>query len=126
MKLPVLRRIDRQELSSKEALPSWVDPLLNVLNQFIEPVARALQKNLTFEDNFYSFQNVYELTHGVSLAVNPGLKTRVRGVLLLDSSGVMTSGFAWAYNANGSVAVTVNYTDGIGTSAACRILFIGG
>ncbi len=50
-KLPIIKRISKEDL--KEA-PSWLDKVLYPLNLFMESVYTALNKGLTFQDNFAS------------------------------------------------------------------------
>jgi hypothetical protein len=51
-RLPPQKKILREDL--KDA-PSWVNPLIDTLNNFMESVYQSLNKNITFEDNVSCF-----------------------------------------------------------------------
>jgi hypothetical protein len=47
--LPTIKRVQRSDLGGD--IPEWVDSLLSPLNQFIEEVYSAFNKNLTIPEN---------------------------------------------------------------------------
>lgn len=55
--LPPAQRISREDL---KGAPSWIDPMIRILNDFMQTVYAALNRNLTFGENvigeFKSFQ----------------------------------------------------------------------
>lgn len=88
MKLPSQKRILREDL---KGAPSWVGPLIDTLNSFMETVYRALNKNVTFSDNIAA--NVKEFTYKTTstypaaqdnVEFVSGLKTKASGVLLFQ------------------------------------------
>jgi len=124
MKLGVLKTIQREELSKFEALPKWVDPFLQVLNQFIGAVGLALKGNLTFADNFLCKEKKLSFTHDVEQEVNPETKLKVTGVLPIYAGGLMVTGFQWVYKTNGNIGVKFQFTGG--TEATCTVIILLG
>ena len=47
--LPTIKRVQRSDLGGD--IPQWVDSLLSPLNQFIEEVYSAFNRNLTIPEN---------------------------------------------------------------------------
>jgi hypothetical protein len=47
--LPTIKRVQRSDLGGD--IPEWVDSLLSPLNQFIEEIYSAFNKNLTIPEN---------------------------------------------------------------------------
>lgn len=122
MRLSLIKTLNRQDLQSKGDLPAWIDPFLQTLNSFIQPVAQALQGRLTFSDNHLGVEVAYLLTHSTELSINPhqgGLK--VKGVTLVDASGQIVTGFGWNRKSNGNIGVTALFQSGAGTSATCLL-----
>lgn len=89
-KLPSQKRILKEDI--KDA-PSWIDKIITPLNVFMEVVWNALNKNLTFEDNFVSLTKEVEFTtlstysSGLISGFEPikfkhNLKNKPTGVLL--------------------------------------------
>lgn len=88
MRLPAQKKILREDL--KDA-PAWINNLIDPLNNFMEGVYQALNKNVTFSENIASF--IKELTYstpstypvmGDMQFVNT-LKTKAVGVQLLQA-----------------------------------------
>lgn len=125
MKLGIIKTINLEEISkaSKEPLPEWVKPMLESINQFIEQAGKALQGNLTFQDNFLSRQKKLTFSDSVEKVLNPeaGPNLRVMGVIPL-SSELFVDGFAWSHKSDGSIGVTFNFTGG--TDAVCEVLIL--
>lgn len=48
MKLNTINRIRREDLPKA---PEWIDPIINILNNFIEQVYSAFNKDITFSEN---------------------------------------------------------------------------
>lgn len=63
MKLPSIKKILREDLKGAE---DWVNGLIDPLNNFMETVYQALNKNITFTENISS--NVKELVVRTSSA----------------------------------------------------------
>lgn len=55
MRLPWQKKIMREDL--KEA-PKWIDPLIDVVNNFMESCYQALNRNITFSENIACFIKV--------------------------------------------------------------------
>lgn len=126
MKLPVLKRLDKQDLAGKGDIPSWVDGLLQALNTFLDPVGKCLQRRITFSDQFFGVQMSVSLTHGVKTTINPVIQAqyavnqmRVVAIQLVDPDGQIVTGFGWTRNANGTIGVTANFAAGGTTTATC-------
>lgn len=123
MKIPAIKNLDRQSLAGASELPSWIDPFLSVLNQFLNPVVTALMNRLSFADNFDGNELTYTFIHNVQVALNPmrqGSQPRkIKGVSLIDASGQVVTGFGWVRNANNTIGVTVQFSAGGSTSSQC-------
>lgn len=86
-KLPTQKYISREDL--KEA-PAWIERLLYPINSFMQSVAQALQKNLTFEENIacavkeYRFQTPATYpTDMPFIRFSTDMKRKPRGLILL-------------------------------------------
>jgi len=58
MKLPTTRKVLREDV---KGAPSWIIPLIDALNSFMDSVYGAMNKNITFGDNIGC--QVKELTY---------------------------------------------------------------
>lgn len=125
MKIPAIKSLDRQSLSGASNLPAWLDQFMGVLNTFLTPMVTALMGRLSFADNFDGYEIVYTFTHNAQVSLNPtraGAQARItRGVVLVDASGQIVTGFGWVRNPNGTIGVTVQFSAGGTTSAQCRL-----
>jgi hypothetical protein len=91
MKLPIYKRIRREDVPD---LPDSIGRLLYPLNSFMDTVWNTLNKNITFADNFQSFQKSLEFTTNANytsgvweplvFAIPDTFKVRVSGVLVLQ------------------------------------------
>jgi hypothetical protein len=130
MKLGVLRRILKDDLAKSGEIPSWMDSLLQPLNEFIEKVGLALQGRLTFADNFLCKVITQSFSSGASYSLSTALAAgassfKVVGVLLLDGGGGTVDKFKWARNSDGkSVQVTITFSDV--PSATCSVVILLG
>ena len=68
-KLPTVRRISREDLRDPKA-PRWVDQLLRLLNNFMESVYSALDRNITFGDNVRTQEKQITITAGATATDN--------------------------------------------------------
>lgn len=66
--LPPVRRIFREDLGGEA--PSWITRLLSPLNGFLEAVYSALNKNLTFSQNFRAQIKEFSVLAGALAADN--------------------------------------------------------
>lgn len=124
MKLGIIKTIQREELSKFGELPKWVDPFLQVLNQFLGNVGLALKGNLTFADNFLCKEKKLTFTHDVEQEINPDTKSRVVGCFPIYAGEKMVVGFKWTYKSNGNIGVTFQF-DGA-TEAVCTVIILLG
>ena len=99
MKLPTYRRISREDMG--QDAPDWIGRLIYPINQFFETAYNTLNKNVTFKDNFLSFQKTIQFTtdaayssgtwNVISLAMPDTFRVRASGVLILQGGPVDTS-----------------------------------
>lgn len=83
-KLPTLKRLNRDDI---KGAPGWANVLLTTINSFMDYVFKALDKDLTFEDNFSGTIVTLEYTGGDTLTVGSPLNRPVVGILLLSIQG---------------------------------------
>lgn len=81
--LPPYRRIGLEDV---KGAPSWIEGLINVLNNFMETVYGALNRNLSFSENFRAEFKSFTLTAGVTADLNKfrfttALKQKPTGVI---------------------------------------------
>lgn len=98
MKLPIYRRISREDLTEA---PDWIGKMLYPINQVFETVYNTLNKNLTFADNFLSFQKSVQFTTKstynagawdvIQFAIPNNFNVKVLGVLILNLKPVDTT-----------------------------------
>lgn len=90
MKLPQIQRILREDL--REA-PSWIDKLLNPLNQFLDTMYGGLNKNITLTENIDCQERVFTFTTKIDYVANNTFdeiqfrrttKNKAKGVILAD------------------------------------------
>ena len=62
-----ISRLSREEF---KGAPAWIDRLLGWLNQFLEQIAFALNKNLTLEQNLAAQVKAFSVTAGAGAANN--------------------------------------------------------
>lgn len=89
MRLPSQKRVLREDV---KGAPSWINPLIDTLNSFMETIYQAMNRNMTFSENIactikeltYSTPSTYpsgvELTEFMS-----NLKTKATGVMLMQA-----------------------------------------
>ena len=86
-KLPSITRVRREDIPDA---PDWIEKLLTPLNQFMESVYGALNKNLALEANVTA--QIKELTFSTDtsgaiqgdLSFQRTLKTKAKGLLVLQ------------------------------------------
>lgn len=91
MKLPSYKRISREDLKDS---PDWVGNLLYPINQFFETVYNTLNGQVTYSDNFLSFQKILQFTTDsaysggtwdvIQFAIPDSFRNKVSGVLILS------------------------------------------
>lgn len=116
MKIRALSRISSESIKTRKDAPSWIDLLLDPINQFLENVTKALQNNLTFADNFACTQSTVRIQHNVELIVTPQTSKRVLTCIVLEAEGQRIDTFGWRRNDSGSIGVTIGYVGGASSS----------
>lgn len=126
MKLGTIKRISKEDMARQGDVPKWMDPMLDVLNDFIEKVGRALNGNLSFEDNFLSKIIDQEFTSAAELIVSPSLDgrtgLRAYGVTVLSTSGEQLLSLTWRLLETGNVGITIGF--GSVVTAKCKVLIL--
>ncbi len=88
MKLPIIKKISREDL--KDA-PSWINQVIDPVNNFMESVYQSLNRNITFSENIASFikEIAYKTPVGYPVMDNVEfmntLKTKAIGVQILQA-----------------------------------------
>lgn len=89
MKLPTIKRISKEDLKGS---PEWVSALITPLNAFMENVYSTLNKNITLDENIFSF--VKEITYRTPSTYPTGveavsfinnLKDRATGLMVMQA-----------------------------------------
>ena len=88
-KLPSIKKILKEDIKDS---PAWMDPVLYVINRFMEEVYGALNKDITFQDNIaasiktitFTTKSTYPVFEVQKIA-NPN-KTSPIGVVLLKAA----------------------------------------
>jgi len=125
MKLPVIKRINKGEVNS----PLWFDPILSILNTFMERVVLCLTKRFTFRDNLMCDIKSIDFVHGVEQQVSMFYST-YSGCFLLtypsdSSSDTVVTGFKARITEANVLAVTVTFAGAGTTTGTCNILILG-
>jgi hypothetical protein len=126
MKLPVVRRILREDLAKAGEVPSYLDALLTPLNQFIDQVANALRNNLSFDDNFAGKTFSAGFQHNTELQISPLTTRKVSGVLWLDCNGEGVDKFKWVRKDNGNIGITFTFSSAPSGTINCTIVMLFG
>lgn len=134
MKLPVIKRLDKQDITSGGDYPSWMDGFLGALNAFIDPVVNALSGRLTFADNFLCTVSTQTYTHATELVISVPANRKVIGALPIlaikstDTSATknVISGWGLDVKGNGTLGLTVNFAGGAGKAADVTFVILLG
>lgn len=137
-RLPLIRRISREDI---QEAPNWIERLLFPLNQFMETVYQALNKDLTFSENIRS--QTAEVTFETSAAydgtvanfttvqLQRSLPARAQGILLLQiaenaSSPSPIDGPVYVDWLDNNGVISINHVSGLNasTSYVMRLLII--
>lgn len=129
MNLGVVKRILKEDLAKNGDVPSWMDYLLQPLNEFIEKVGLALQNRLTFSENFLCKVVSQSFISGTVYQINPKLVSsqatlHVVGVVLMDPGGGTVDKWFWSRNSNGNLNVSITYSD-VTSATATIYIFLG-
>ncbi|MDD1679778.1 MAG: hypothetical protein LUO93_11425 [Methanomicrobiales archaeon] len=81
--LPPYRRIGLEDI---KGAPPWIESLIYILNNFMEVVYGALNRNLSFSENFRAELKTFTITAGATADLNKfrfttALKNKPSGVL---------------------------------------------
>jgi hypothetical protein len=135
--LPTIKRVQRSDLGGD--IPIWVDSLLSPLNQFIEEVYSAFNKNLTIPENvkgqiknltfrtsssYTSSKEFTEITYLNTL----GRKTQILLLGYIEEIGTPKKKhdaitISWYDNNDGTV--TIHYISGLSNSKNYNITILG-
>jgi hypothetical protein len=135
--LPTIKRVQRSDLGGD--IPVWVDSLLSPLNQFIEEVYSAFNKNLTIPENvkgqiktitfrtpstYTSAKDFTEITYLNTL----GRKTQILLLGYIEEIGTPKKQhdaitLSWYDNNDGTV--TIHYISGLSNSKSYNITILG-
>ena len=131
MKLPSQKKILKEDLKDS---PSWVNPLLEVVNSFMENVYQTLNRNISFQDNINSqiklitikTTSSYPTMEPVEFAST--LKTKPIGCLVLQAYEKTTmapvnAAIAWN-EINGVITITSVSGLSASSSYVVRLLVI--
>lgn len=131
MKLPIVKRLDRADLSGKGDLPGWIDPLLGMINSFLDPLVTAIQGRLTLADNLYGAKLSVNLTHNTDLKIgyvasNPRFTTKPIGCVVISTNGNKYTSFSWVLNSDKSVTLNIEFKDTTQKNVPCVFFLFGG
>jgi len=135
--LPTIKRVQRSDLGGD--IPEWVDSLLSPLNQFIEEVYSAFNKNLTIPENvkgqiknltfrtssnYTSSKEFTEITYLNTL----GRKTQILLLGYVEEIGTPKKKHdaitvSWYDNNDGTVSI--HYISGLSNSKNYNITILG-
>jgi hypothetical protein len=129
VKIDVIKKVDRADLAARGEIPPWVDPLIDAINQFIDPVGRALAQRLDFENNFLCRKIEAEFTTDVESIFNPTVKApivnpKAIGMIPIHTGGVTLTGQKFTQKDDGTIGITLTFT-GATTADFRIILFLG-
>ncbi len=136
--LPTIKRVQRSDLGGD--IPVWVDSLLSPLNQFIEEVYSAFNKNLTIPENVKG--QIKNLTFRTSSSYTSaskdfteitylntlGRKTQILLLGYIEEIGTPKKKhdaitISWYDNNDGTV--TIHYISGLSNSKNYNITILG-
>lgn len=127
MKISVLKRISKEDLArSGDALPTWIDALLDPLNTFIENVGLSVQARLTLSENFARQVVTQTFNSGQTYEINPLASSTIRGRVVSIIPGYLGGkdllGLQWDFKNNGNITIKLTFTGG--GSAACTLYIL--
>jgi hypothetical protein len=127
--MAAVRGIKKLLKSDLQDSPDWFDPVITVLNEFLDTVISALRKKLTFSDNFLAEYKEFTFTHGVELEIATTLSS-YGGVLIVKPPNTADADqmiAAWGARQvkTKTIGVTINFV-GAGTTSGKVGLYILG
>lgn len=122
MRLNSQRLFDFALIAATEAGKA-IKPLVDYLNSNIEQLIRAVDGQLTLEENIKGQIINVSLTHGVSTAVAVNSRD-VNGLICLQVTGDAMSSFSWSFDSKDNFNVTAYFKSGSGKKACRFFLFL--
>lgn len=126
MKVPVIRRVLKEDIAKSGTPPTWIDALLAPINTFLDYITLALRNNLTLPENFAGKLIQTKFTHDVTLDVNPGTNGKILGLVPLGAGSQAITSFKWVKNNNGTVGITFGFGAAGTTTDLCTIFVFYG
>ena len=110
MKITISKLLDAATLD-QEVLPK-IQPLVTHINQCTDQFARALNGQLTLSDNIKStLKSSLTIPHNTLTSINLNTQSDIEGVVLLQSTKMIT-GFYWELGSEtGSINVKIKTDD---------------
>lgn len=124
MKLGVLTRIDASDIKKADDSPSWLNLLVDPLNQIVENIVKSLSNNLTFTDNFSCVQSTVRIQNLVEFSIAPQTPRKVLTVLLIEAGGRQVSSFGWTRKPDGKIGVTAGFVGAPSGDIEATFLFL--
>jgi len=124
VKLPILKKIQKEDLQTGEDLPKWVDRMLSPINQFIEQVGVAITGRLSFGDNMAGRFVELSFVHNVAQEVNPNDARPVVGIIPIFAEQDSIVGYRWGQLSNGNISITLRLGAANSSAVFCRVLLI--
>ena len=128
--MAAIRGIKKILKSDLVGADSWFDPVISVINEFLDTVIGALRGRLTLADNFYGVYKEFNFTHGEELQILTDFST-YNGVLLVkppnkeDGSTYGVDGWNARQVKTKTIGITV-YFNGAGSTTGKVGFFILG
>lgn len=119
MKITVSRLLDVSTLDAE--IQPKIQPLVTQMNTSTEQFARALRGEITLQDNIKStIKSISQIPHNTLTSVNLNTNSDIEGVVLAQSSQMVT-GFYWELGSEkGSINIKIK-TDS-GTPANLKLI----
>jgi hypothetical protein len=127
MKLPLLRKLVVEDFGDQK---SWIEKLLNPINDFVQTISTGLNKNLTFADNLNSGIREVLFLGGVEIVLKnplPFIPAGILAIKLQEDSNVpniiaVNWSMYWYYDYN-TGALKIRFT-GLTANRAYKATFL--
>ena len=125
--LPDVRRLNREDF--KDA-PSWLDPMLNVLNSFMDSVYNIMDRNVSLTNNLNCQIATINVTTDNSGNIAPlKLKTTIRGRaigmsvirVLSDDTSIQSPFISYTQNEN---IISINNVAGLNNDTKYKMIVL--
>ena len=124
MKLPIIKKIQKEDLQTGEKVPGYIDRILSPLNQFIEQVAIAITGKLTIGDNVAGKYIDETFTHNVAKELNVNDTRAVGAVVPVYCANDLIVGYGWERLTNGNIQITLLFNSGGTSSRSTRLMVL--